>query len=104
MPVKRGAAGGRASSSKKIPNLEPTRDELQRFVNAEAKRRFELYIKDRNVHHEKGFIFKNDGNFGLLKEVAAVIKMHGWRSFAIHPINPVIPLVREFYAKIITGA
>ena len=77
---------------------------MQRFINAEAKRRFELHIKDRNIHHEKGFIFKNDGNFGLPEEVAAVIKMHGWRSFAIHPINLVAPLVREFYANIITSA
>ena len=77
---------------------------MQRFVNAKAKRRFELHIKDRKFHHEKGFVFKNDGNFGLPEEVVAFIKIHGWRSFAIHPINPVAPLVREFYAKIITGA
>ena len=70
MHVKHGTTGGKASSSRKIPNLEPTRDELQRFVNAEAKRRFELHIKDRNFHHEKGFIFKNDANLGLPEEVA----------------------------------
>ena len=33
-----------------------------------------------------------------------VIKVHGWWSFAMHPINLIVPLVREFYANIITGA
>ena len=52
---------------------------MQRFVNVEAKRQFELHIKDRKFHHEKGFIFKNDGNLGFPEEVAAVIKIHGWQ-------------------------
>ena len=104
MPVKRGTAGGRGVPSKKSPVREPDRDEMQRFVNAEAKRHFELYFKDRKFLHEKGFIFTNDADFGLPEEVAEVIKLHGWRSFAMHPINPIDPLVREFYANIITGA
>ena len=40
----------------------------------------------------------------MSEEVAEVIKIHGWQSFAIHPINPIAPLVRELYANIITGA
>ena len=104
MPVKRGSAGGRGGPSKKPPVHEPDRDEMQRFVNAEAKRRFELYFRDRKFLHEKGFIFMNDANFGLPEEVAEVIKLHGWRTFAMHPINPIAQLVREFYANIITGS
>ena len=104
MPVKRGTAGGRGVPSKKSPVREPDRDEMQRFVNAEAKRHFELYFKDRKFLHEKGFIFTNDADFGLPEEVAEVIKLHGWRNFAMHPINPIAPLVREFYANIVTGS
>ena len=69
---------------------------MQRFVNAEAKRRFELYFRDRKFLHEKGFIFMNDANFGLPEEVAEVIKLQGWRSFAMHPINPIAQLVLSF--------
>ncbi|MBW4953958.1 hypothetical protein, partial [Klebsiella pneumoniae] len=38
------------------------------------------------------------------KEFGKVIKLHGWQSFATHPINLIALLVREFYANIITSA
>ena len=104
MPVKRGTAGNRGVPSRKPPVHEPDRDDMQRFVNAEAKRRFGLYFRNRKFLHEKGFIFMNDANFGLPDEVAEIIKLHGWRNFAMHPINPIAPLVCEFYANIITGS
>lgn len=104
MPLKKSSTGGRPSASKPASSQQQSRDELLRFVNAEAKRHFDLEIKDRSIHQEKGFVFKKDGNFGLPEEVAAVIKRQGWKDFAEHPINPIAPLVREFYANVVTGS
>ena len=42
-------------------------------------------------------------DFGLPPEVVGIIRTHNWKAFATHLSNPVLPLVREFYANIVTG-
>ena len=59
-------------------------------------------MKERKVHEEKGFILGGGKDFGLPAEVANIIRVHKWKSFAAHPSNPILPLVREFYSNIIT--
>ncbi|EXB53755.1 hypothetical protein L484_022412 [Morus notabilis] len=33
--------------------------------------------------------------------ITRVIHQHGWRQFCQHPSNPIVPLVREFYANLL---
>ena len=101
MPFKRASSGGRPSASHPQPEQEG--EEVQQFVNVEARRKFELEIKERNIHQEKCFILKSERNFGLPTEISSVITVHKWRKFVDHPHNPIIPLVRELYSNILTG-
>ena len=41
---------------------------------------------------------------GLPSEVFSAISVHQWKTFALHPQNPIVPLVRELYSNILTGA
>ena len=79
------------------------RDDSQRFVNEEAKQRFDTLIKARKIHHEKGFLFQEAEHYGLPANIAEVIDAHQWGKFAEHPSNPIVSLVREFYANITTS-
>ena len=51
----------------------------------------------------KGSFLKSDKNLGFPSEVAATIRTHRWKNFAVHPSNPILPLVLEFYSNILTG-
>ena len=44
----------------------------------------------------------NEDHYGLPSEVAVTIDAHPWSKFAVHPYNPIVPLVREFYTNILT--
>ena len=41
---------------------------------------------------------------GLPEEVFSAISVHQWKTFSLHPQNPIVPLVREFYLNILIGA
>ncbi|KAL5570296.1 hypothetical protein UlMin_026871 [Ulmus minor] len=97
MPLKR------ASASRSSAQPESEHEISQKFVNAKARKRFELEVKERKIHEEKGFILKSGKDFGLPPEVAVTICTHNWKAFATHPSNPVLPMVREFYANIVSG-
>ena len=43
-------------------------------------------------------------NFELPNEISSVITVHKWKNFALHPQNPIFPLVHKFYSNILTGA
>ena len=73
-------------------------------MNAKAKKKFELEVKERTLHQEKGFALKNVKYLGLPEEVFSAILVHQWKTFALHPQNPIVPLVRKFYSNILTGA
>ncbi|KAL5579151.1 hypothetical protein UlMin_011593 [Ulmus minor] len=80
------------------------RDDFQRFVNEEANERFEsLLIKTRKFHHEKGFLFQEAEHYRLPANIAEVIDAHQWGKFAEHPSNPIVSLVHEFYANIMSN-
>ncbi len=98
MPVKRSANRGKPKQT--LPQW--TQDESQRFVNEEAFSRFTSEVKGRKVHHEKGFLLSKKEHYGLPKEIADTIDFHQWSKFVAHPDNPIISLVREFYANILT--
>ena len=82
---------------------QPGRDDSQKFVNEEAKQRFDTQIKARQLHNEKGFFLQEAEHYGLPANIAEVIDAHQWGKFAEHPSNPIVSLVREFYANITTS-
>ena len=90
----------RGKQSKPQPRYE--QNEIQRFVNKEARARFNSEVKERKIHQEKGFLLKNEDHYGQPSEVANNIDARQWTKFASHPHNPIVPLVREFYSKILT--
>ena len=59
-------------------------------------------MKERKFHQEKGFLLINEEHYGLPGEIVATIDAHHWEKFTAHPHNPIIPLVGEFYANILT--
>ena len=72
------------------------RDDCQRFVNEEAKQRFDTQIKARQLHNEKGFFLQEAEHYGLPANIAEVIDAHQWGKFAEHPSNPIVSIIREF--------
>ena len=82
MPVKRASAGDR--SSRLQPNQPQEhvqhRDNIPRFVDAEGKRKYELEIKERTMHQEKGFILKDVKHLGSLLSFPLLLKFTGGRS------------------------
>ena len=103
MPTKRASSGGRPSRYQPLFPLEQAGEDTQKILNAEAKRKFELEVKERTLHQEKGFVLKNVKYLGLPEEVFSAISVHHWKTFALHPQNPIVLLVREFYSNILTG-
>ena len=103
MLLKRASSGGWPAASQLSAQPEPEHEVSWRFINAEAKKIFELEVKERKVHEEKGFILTSGKDFRLPPEVATTICTHNWKSFAVHSTNPILPLVREFYTNIVTG-
>ena len=92
----------KASKTRSSAPTEVDPEIAKKFVSAEARARFEQEVKERKVHEEKCFILQKGKDFGLPAEVANVIRAHKWQTFAAHPLNPVLQLVREFYANIVT--
>ena len=79
------------------------KDDSQRFINEEAKERFESKIKLRKFHMEKGFLMQDIEHYGLPPYIAETIDAHHWGKFVEHPSDPIISLVRDFYANILTN-
>ena len=65
----------------------------------------EYEIKTRKFHQEKGFLIKkkNAEHYRLPRGIAETIDAHQWTKFVAHPSNPIVSLVREFYANILTN-
>ena len=56
------------------------KDDSQRFINEEAKERFESKIKLRKFHMEKGFLMQDIEHYGLPPHIAETIDAHHWGS------------------------
>ncbi|KAK8701649.1 hypothetical protein V6N13_020032 [Hibiscus sabdariffa] len=76
------------------------------FEDTEAKERYQT-IKGKQIHPEKGFVFKGIGQESIPANVMATIAKHKWERFVTHPspqdsktksIN--VSLVQEFYAHL----
>ncbi|KAK8708680.1 hypothetical protein V6N13_059718 [Hibiscus sabdariffa] len=76
------------------------------FEDAEAKERYQT-IKGKQIHQEKGFVFKGTSQEGFPAKDMATISMHKWEKFVTHPsppyskVKPInVSLVQEFYAHL----
>ena len=79
------------------------KSDFQRFVNEDAKEWFESQMKARKFHLEKGFILQDAKHYGLPSNIAETIDANQWGKFVEHPSNPIVSLVREFYANILSN-
>ena len=50
MPTKKASSGGRPSRYQPLFPPEQAREDTQKFVNAEAKKKFELEVKECTLH------------------------------------------------------
>ena len=64
MPLKSASSGSRAPQVS-FPPQDHKNDEIQRFVNAEAKLKYELEVKTRPIHQEKGFLLQGAKRSGI---------------------------------------
>ncbi|PON35554.1 hypothetical protein PanWU01x14_335450, partial [Parasponia andersonii] len=71
-----------------------------KFETEAAETRYENNIQNRPLNAEKGFVLDNSETMGQLPFIAQVITQHNWKQFCAHPEDPIVPLVREFYANL----
>ncbi|PON85987.1 hypothetical protein TorRG33x02_181920, partial [Trema orientale] len=71
-----------------------------KFETEEAETRYEENIQKQPLNAEKGFLLNNSETMGQQPFIAQVINQHNWRQFCAHPEDPIVPLVREFYANL----
>ncbi|KAK8568671.1 hypothetical protein V6N12_007216 [Hibiscus sabdariffa] len=76
------------------------------FEDDEVKEHYQI-IKGKQIHPEKGFVFKGTSQEGFPANVMATIAMHKWEKFVTHPsppdskVKPInVSLVQEFYAHL----
>ncbi|PON66208.1 hypothetical protein PanWU01x14_110740, partial [Parasponia andersonii] len=62
--------------------------------------RYEENIQNRPLSAEKGFIWDSNVPPGQPPFIVDVIIQHNWQLFCTHPKDPIVPLVREFYANL----
>ncbi|EXB49850.1 hypothetical protein L484_000844 [Morus notabilis] len=72
----------------------------RKFVDNAAEKRYEENIWARNLVKEKGFLLHDSPTLGQPGFISDVIISRGWQIFCRHPIDPIVPLVKEFYANL----
>ena len=40
---------------------------------------------------------------GIPTEISSIMAKHNWQKFALHPSDPIVPLVHECYSNILTS-
>ncbi|PON90635.1 hypothetical protein TorRG33x02_134920 [Trema orientale] len=71
-----------------------------KFDSEAAEARYEEHIKNQPLGAEKGFAWNNNEPLGQPPFIADVIIQHNWQLFCAHHEDPIVPLVREFYANL----
>lgn len=71
-----------------------------RFQGYKAKVKYEEIIEPRKILDEKGFQFPPQPS-GITQTLYAAVARRGWQEFCKHPRDPVLPLVKEFYANML---
>ncbi|PON46588.1 hypothetical protein TorRG33x02_325580, partial [Trema orientale] len=73
---------------------------VAKFDSDETKVRFEENIQHWPLGAGKGFMLNDTESMAQPSFIADVIAQHNLRLFCAHPEDPIVPLVREFYANL----
>ena len=87
-----------------MPKYKKTASRLKdpsRFQSSHAEEKYEEFIEPRRILEEKGFQFP-DQLTGIVQTIHNVVAKRGWLEFCNHPRDPVLPLVKEFYANLVS--
>ena len=87
-----------------MPRYKKTTSRLKdpsRVQSYHAEKKYEEFIEPRRILEEKGFQFP-DQLTGIVKTIHNTAAKRGWLEFYKHPRNPVLPVVKEFYANLVS--
>ena len=87
-----------------MPRYKKTASRLKdpsRFQSCHAEEKYEEFIEPRRILEEKGFQFP-DQLTGIVKTIHNAAAKRGWLEFCKHARNPVLPVVKEFYANLVS--
>ena len=74
--------------------------DLSRFHSYKVDDKFEKFIEPRKILEEKGFQFPQHPSGTINTIYIAAIK-RGWLDFCTHPLDLVLPIVKEFYSNML---
>lgn len=87
-----------------MPRYKKTASRLKdpsRFHSYHAEEKYEEFIEPRRILEEKGFQFP-DQLTGIVQTIHNVVAKRGWLEFCNHPRDLVLPVVKEFYANLVS--
>lgn len=73
---------------------------LSRFQGYKAEETLEEFIELRKILDEKGFQFPTQPS-GIIYTIHTAAAIRGWLEFCRHSRDPVLPIVKEFYANVL---
>ena len=72
-----------------------------RFQSYQAEEKYEEFIEPRKILEEKGFQFLEQLT-GIVQTIHNAAAKGGWLEFCNHPRDPVLLVVKEFYANLVS--
>ena len=71
------------------------------FQSYHAEEKYEEVIEPRKILEEKGFQFPEQLT-GIVQTIHNIVAKGGWLEFCNHPRDPVLPVVKEFNANLVS--
>ena len=71
------------------------------FQSYHAEEKYEEFIEPHKILEEKGLHFPSQPT-GIVQTVHNVAAKRGWLEFCNHPRDPMLPIVKEFYANLVS--
>lgn len=96
------SAMGKTRAAKNPSSSTRNAPEIQKFIDGDAKKRYSDNISAQNLVKEKGFLLHDSPTLGQPAFISDVIILRHWQAFCHHPIDPIVSLVKEFYANLQT--
>ena len=72
-----------------------------RFQSYHAEEKYEEFIKPRRILEEKGFQFP-ERLTRIVQTIHNTAAKQGWLELCNHPRDPVLPVVKTFYANLVS--
>ena len=87
-----------------MPRYKKTASRLKdpsRFQSYHAEEKYEEFIEPRKILEEKGFQFPEQLT-EIVQTIHNAAAKRGWLEFCNHPRDHVLPVVKEFYANLVS--